>query len=836
MLWLFRSLGRNRVYAAAAVFSIALAVGANAAIFSIVNALWLRPLPVADPDRLVVPYRPVVHSDDGEVLDFFTASSLPRLRELAAFSSVSYELHTRGLMALWEPMVRLRESDRVVPTAVVSHEYFATLGVAVRGRGFVQEDERPSSEVAGIVSDRFWRHVLKSSPTAVGSRLDTTVVPVRIVGIAPGHFSGARLGQERELWITIAGLPHFSDLGGSPDVRRFMPVTIYGRLSPGVSVDVATAQMRGVVDRRTTLQSLRELSYPLRSTGDLARQSSVVRVLWAAAGLVLLLGCANLAALFVARNESRRHEQAVRRCLGATPRVLITHALIEAGVLSALGLAGGLLIRLVLLEAIGELQVPAGVAVASIDARLDWRVLVFGASVSMLATGIAMAGVVSTLRRPDLSRLVSASATTGTRGVARLRQTLLGTHVALCTALLGSGVALAWNVRDAMRAELGYESESLLYVSLRPRLSLYDRGGEERSNRRLASDVAAVLESVRALPHVRAAAQGGQLFGTLGQIAGKDQVIADDGTARAAAVMTRVGSQYLTAIGARFVSGRDLVESDLARAVDPLEVIKRKAEAASTGVTYQPPATRPLAVIDTSLAQALWPAGTAIGQTLLRSATGVRYQVAGIVESIRYNTTQVAGGSLFELQAPTLDVLRPHYFVVRTDGPADAHSAAVTTAFRRTFPDALHLSVRDAPSLIGEERARERMGATVFSWFGLAAAILGLTGTYGLVAFFVLRQRRELGIRLALGAAPLQIVALVAGRAVIPSALGVCGGVVLAFWISHGLSAIIAGVSTAGYLPSVVSGAALLLATTITALVAARGIRNLRAADLLQSG
>jgi putative ABC transport system permease protein len=259
------------------------------------------------------------------------------------------------------------------------------------------------------------------------------------------------------------------------------------------------------------------------------------------------------------------------------------------------------------------------------------------------------------------------------------------------------------------------------------------------------------------------------------------------------------------------------------------------AEAASTGGRYTPPSTRPSAVIDARLAEELFPGELAVGRTVVRSSTRVRYNVVGVVETVRYDTTRSAPGSLFEIQAPqAIDVIRPLHFVVSTEGPADEQIGAVLSVFRQSFPDTLLLSVRDARSLIAEERVRERMGATVFSWFGVAAALLGLTGTYGLVAFFILRQRRELGIRSALGAGWPHLLKLVAVRAVVPSALGAFGGLLLAFWASKLVSTIIAGASTTGYLASIVSGLSLVAASMLTACFAGRGLRGIREADLLR--
>lgn len=831
----FRHFGRNRGYTVAAVFSIALAVGANAAIFSIVNALWLRPLPVTNPDRLVVPYRPVVHSPDGEVLDYFLARNMAGLHTLDAVDAVAFELHTRGPMAIWEPQVRLRDAERLLSAAIVSHTYFETLGVAVRGRGLTKADEVAGVETAGVVSDAFWRTGLRSDPAAIGRTLETTSGPIRIVGIAPPGFRGARLGETRELWLSLAGLSNYTDPGRGPMVDRIMPVTAYARLRSGVSVEAAEAQFRTILDRRTTLRSLRALTFPLRATGDLHNHAAVVRVLWAAALLVLLLGCATLAALVVARTEARQHEFAVRRCLGASPRRLTREAAAEAVILCVLGFAGGLIVRHWLVTAIGEFQVPAGVTIASLDAELDWRVTSFGAAVALLATTIAAGGAFLTTRRADLSRLMAASATTGTRQTVRLRQGLLAAHIALCTALLGCGIALTSNVRWAMRADLGYESDHLLFASLRPRLSKYETGSSGDFQARLTADLAALLQGLRELPNVQAAGYGAPIFDT--RVAAFEAGLRAEGRpVNVPVAVRRVGPRYLGAVGARLLAGRDLDETDEGQSVDPMDVVRRQAEAASSGARYVPPRKRPAAVIDTSLASALWPGEPAVGRTFTLGRTGVPYTVVGVMTPVRYNTAGVPLASMYEVQSlSAVEPFRPLNFVIRTIGDARRERAAALAVFRRVFPDALQVSVRDASALIAEERARERMGAMVFSWFGVAAAILGLSGTYGLVAYLVMRQKRELGIRAALGAGQHQLLMLTAVRAVTPAVLGGAAGILLAAWVSKGLSAIVAGVSTVGMWPPVLSAFALVIAAVATAAAAARGIRHLRAADLLRA-
>lgn len=830
-----RICGRNRLFAIAAVVSIALAVGANAAIFSIVNAIWLRPPPVQDPERLVVPYRPVVHSVGGEVLDYFLAPAIPDLRRLNAFSAVSFEVNTSWLMNLWEPSVRLSDGDSRLSTAIVASDYFSTLGVKVRGREFTPDDERTTDDVAGVISDAFWRSVLRSNPAAIGSTLSTTSGSIRIVGIAPPGFRGPRLGDERDMWITLGGLGRFSDIGPVERVERFMPVTAYGRLRPGVSIQAAEAEARTVLDRRTTLRSLTELSFPLRSTGDLAGQAAVVRVLWAAALMVLVLGSANLAALVIARAEARRHELSIRRCLGAGPRRLLLDAAAEAAVLCVLGFAGGLLVRQWLLGAIGEFNVPAGITIASTNPSLDWRVLLFGGAIAALATAIAVGGALLTLRRPDLSHLLATSASTGSRRAVRLRQILLAAHVAVCTALLGCGLALTWNVYQAMRTDLGYDRNELLFVSVRPRLAEYQGRGGDDLPRNLAAAMERALESVRALPNVRGASRGGELLGG-DQGAYERGLTAGGRDVRMSVAVKSVGAGYLTTIGARFIEGRDIRERDYGEAIDPMEVVKRQARAASTGVKYQPPPNRPAAVIDSSLAAALWPGESAVGRTFVLASNGVSYSVVGVVEPLRYTTTSTPAGSLFEAAAPgALDILRPQHFVVRSVGPAETARSATIATFRQAFPDAAQLSVRDARSLIAEERARERMGAMVFSGFGAAAAVLAMAGIYGLVTFLVIRSRRELGIRAALGADARRLRGLIAGRAVKPSAAGALGGVILAGWVSQTVSVVVAGASGASQWATAFAGLSLVVASLVTAFVAARGVRNVPEADLLRA-
>lgn len=789
----WRGLRRNRGFTVAAVSSVALAVGANAAIFSIVDALWFRPIPVHAPDRIGVVYKPVATSAAGGVLDVHQGVVRDALEELDAFAGVTFELAASDRLADWRPVVRMEGTGKIIPTTAVAHDYFQTLGVPVAGRFFRAGEDIAGAAPVGIISHAFWRTYFNSAPDVLGRGIPTPHGAITVIGITPPGFSSVRLGERADLWIPLGAVGHFSGLGLGGRLDRIMPLTIYARLRDGSSFGQAEAQVRAVTDPRATLVPLGHVRFRMRALSDTAAHVSLVRVLWSAAALVLLLGCVNLAALLLARAESRRHEFAVRLCLGASRRELVRLVLVEAMLICAAGFGLGLLARRWLIAGLEAFSLPSGLTIAELDPRLDVRVIAFAAIVAGVGSAIAVAGAVRLAR--SVARQVPTSATVSTPGPqsVRARRALLAAHVALSIALLGAAAALLVNVRHAMTLPLGFDRDKLLFAEVRPRLSAYDAPLSEPGSR-LRVDYAELLGRCEALPGVRAVAYGSPVFG--GPPWAYRQGIRVDGRREEVAVaMLRVGPGYLSAVGAVFLGGRDFAPEDRDRSVSPMDVLMARVESIRTGRRYEPPRRVPLAVVDSALAARLWPGSPAVGRQFLREETGLRYEVAGVVAPIVERTAGAREMILFEyLSLEDDNGLGTFQFVVRADSDARHIRASVVETIRQVFPDPLQVAVRSTDALVAAERVQEILGARLFSWFGAASALLGLAGVYGLVAFTMLRERRQSAIRLVLGASPASVRRRVVSETMTPVVAGAIAGLGLSIAFAEVLAALVAGI------------------------------------------
>lgn len=816
----WRGLRRNRGFTVAAMASVALAVGANTAIFSIVNALWLRSAQVSEPERVVVVYKPIA-SLTGGLLDVHRGVAIDGLEQLDAFAGMTFELAAGDRLGDWQPVVRVEGTERALSTATVAHDYFQTMGVAVIGRPFLADEDIAGAAPVGIISHAFWQTHFHGAPDAVGRAIPTPHGAITVVGITPPEFSAVRLGERPDLWIPLGVLGHFSDLAVGGPLDRIMPVTIYGRLRDGVSLAEAEAQVRTVLDRRATLVPLDQVQFRIRAISDVAGHVSLLRVLWSAATLVLLLGCVNLAALLLARAESRRHEFAVRLCLGASTRHLVRLVLAEALFICLAGLALGLLFRHWLIGALEAFSLPSGLTVAQIDPRLDARVVAFAAVVAIAGSATAAAGAVGLAKRVARQPPVADSVSTAAPQSLRARRGLLTAHVALSIALLGAAAALLVNVRHAMTLPLGFDRDKLLFAEVRPRLA-GDILPLSEPGSRLRTDYAELLERGRALPGVQAIAHGSPVFG--GPPALYRQGIRVDGRQEEVRLaMMRVGPGYLSAVGAVFLEGRDLAIADGDRSVSPMDVVMARVESIRSGRQYEPPRRIPMAVVDGALAARLWPGTSAVGRRFLHEQTGLRYEVTGVVAPLIDRTAGPGAPMLFEYQALDDDNgLGTLQFVVRSRTDAGDVRAAVFDTIRQVFPDPLHVDVRSTDALVAAERTREIMGARLFSWFGAAAAMLGLAGVYGLVAFTMLRQRRESGIRLVLGASPASVRRRVLVQTMVPVLVGAVAGFGLSLALGEVVAALVAGIVSLEPAAYAAAAAAFVTAALVVAVAASR--------------
>jgi putative ABC transport system permease protein len=834
MRGVWRQLGRAPGFAITTISSLALAVGANAAIFSVVNALWLQPLPVSDPGRIVVPYYPVVHSSDGELLDNVQLPAARALQELGAFESITYELNAATRLGDWRPVLRTAPAAPPIATLAVAANYFDVLGVPIAGRTFSDEEDSRGSDPVAIVSQRLWRLTAGDRPFAAGASVSTNSGAIPVIGVAAPGFHGPRLGDSVDLWITMGALGRLSEMASEPGIERLTPVTVFARLRHDVSVEAAEAEVRTVLNPRSSLRRLRDVAFPLRSEGGLLRQRSLIQTLAVAALLVLVLGCANLAALFTARAVTRRRDLAVRLSLGGTRAHLAGIVACEAAVVGVGGLLVGLLFRSWLLKGIAALETSAGVAVSSLDTGLDWRVFLAALLTVVVAVAITAGGAARQASNTDIAVVVSGHAFGGTGADRRMRQVLLATHAGLAVALLIAATALVATVARAVSSPDAFARKDLIVASVRPRFMQYLTLANE-SERRL-QDYEAVLSRLAALPSARAVSHGDPPFRI--RVATEPTPIRVDGrTIQTPLLRVEGGPGYIAAMGTRILEGTDFSARDISDSVHPREMMRFIALRRLPQFREpMPRGGRASAIIDQTLAALLWPNESAVGRSFVWTPFEITYTVVGV--SAAFGRHPRSAAAIPAMVAPqrlsSLDAIQPLRLVMSvSDGRAIV--PVVANTLRNAFPDAPVLEVNTASGLLAIEMAQERMGARIFSYYAIAAVLLGIAGVYGLVTFLVRQSQREFAVRYALGASERSLALMTLTRVLVPVVAGAIVGAGLSQAFGTALAAKVVGLGSTPVWMSLAGAIAFCGLSAAFAVAAWNRMNHVPAADLLKS-
>ncbi len=425
--------------AALTVLTLALAVGANVAVFTLVNAIWLRPRPVGEPDRVVVISS--LGADGETIVDLIHTPQFDRLRGLPVFEGLTAQVKFAGLMGNYRPLLVFSDVGSLVETLPVSAEYFQVLRVPVTGRAFAADDDQPGAAPVAIISHRLWTSRFGARRDVIGGTVSTSHGPVTIVGVAAEGFHGARLGEGFDVWLPRNLLPRVTGIAGVPDaadiVMRLLPHVLVARLRAGVSV----ADARRAVEAESLAPKARVVVRPLADVYGgadrptiLINEAGILRVVWFTAGLVLLAGCATLAALVMVHYERRRPDLAIRLALGCSRRRLVGQLVAELAVLVASWSLGSTT----------TLSLPSGIDLSRLDLRIDWRVL--GAAAAMSLATMVLASLVPLARftRPALAATATAAATTSSAASIRFRQGMLGLHVtATVVVLIAAGLFVA---------------------------------------------------------------------------------------------------------------------------------------------------------------------------------------------------------------------------------------------------------------------------------------------------------------------------------------------------------------------------------------------------------
>jgi putative ABC transport system permease protein len=767
-MWMKRPL-----HTAFAVLVLAVAIGANTGVFSVVNGLLLRSLPFHDPERLAF-----LRNFAAPREEFHTwRTSTPYLSDAAMFAT--FDVNVEGVNRAGR--VRLTET---------SWNFFSVLGRApLRGRPFLQGEDVPGRNAIAVLGFGMWQQLFGSDPGAIGATIRVNGTPLTIVGIAPPDFD---YPQGTGLWSPTAfDFPRVPKTGSA-----FFWYNI-GRLKSGLSWTQARQAFEAEAFRRS----------PEDRTADAVNRPALLRlqdalvgpvgdaslILLASVGLLLLLACANLANLLLARTVARSTELAIRRALGASRARLTQQLLTEALLLSLVATAAAIVVAWWMAGFAASVQpVPLSTQAYTV---LDWRVLGFAAGVAALTALVFGAGPALYASRATFTPS-GRSATPG-RGPTQLRRALVMAQVALAIVLLTGSMGLGRAFLALLRVDNGYDLASVAtaHVSF---AGTRHQGGERA--RAYYDDAARRLQ---ALPGVRSVAMTESLPLATDAFMGTGFRV-DNSSAAPFATLVLVGPGYFRTIGSALVAGREFTRDDV---VD----------------------NQPVAMVSDEFARAFGSPAALIGRSL--TGEGVPRRIVGVVRGMRY------GGPVY---APSAQVFWPSRapramtVVVRVDGPARQHLALVRDTIQAVDPAVPVFDMMTMEQRLDGVLARPKFYATSVLMFGGLALLLAIIGVYGVVSYAVIQRTREMGIRLALGSTPVRLRTALVGRMSITLAAGGLAGILLAAAFGRYLQAMVHGASAETLGTSTLAVAITASVGAAAAWLATHRIARLDIADVLR--
>jgi putative ABC transport system permease protein len=803
----WRGLARSPGFAAIAVITLALGIGANSAIFTVVNAVVMRPLPYAHADRLVrvtADFSGLNASDVGlsqpELLDYRDRSGL--------FEDIA------GVWAINANLTEIDQPERV-ETLLASPSYFDVLGVRPQlGRLFGPEDTAPGINEVLVISDALWHRRFGASPDAIGRKLRIDNDWYTVVGVLPPGFRhpGRSVLTDVDVWApaNFAAAPF-----PKPPVRGAYFITgAIGRLRPGITIEQARERLaifgKGLRAAYPNDYSARAAWVPrlVSLQEDLVGSvKPALLMLFGAVGFVLLIACANIANLLLARASTRQRELAVRRALGSSRARLVRLMLTESLMLSMLGGVAGAAVTIWLVEALMALA-PSGLPRIQ-EIRIDNQVLAFTALMT-LATAI----VFGTLPAVQYSKAdvndalkVGARGASSNRGI--LRSALVVVEFALALVLLVGAALLVRSFWRLQNVELGFEPAHVLTGRLwLPQPNEPSTGPYFTHPARVAG-FEEILRRARTLPGVTAAAATGVLpfDGARGAavitIEGRES---DDRSKIPLAQSTTASAGYFELMGVRLLSGRTFTDQDDDKAM-------------------------PVVVITETLAHRGWPGQDPIGRRLHfggpQATRNPWMTIVGVVNDVRTERLEDTPRPLLYRPMKQSTSLQLS-LVLKTEADPRFLATALAREVRAVDPDQPTYGIRTMDDIVRYATASRRFSTQLLGAFAILALVLAAVGIYGVMAFMVGQRTREIGIRIALGANPRAVVRLVLGQALVLAGGGVVAGVLAAALVTRLLAGLLFEVRSTD--PVTYTTIALLLAMT-AAIAAWRPARKAASVD-----
>lgn len=761
-----RRLRKTPGFTLIAVLSLALGIGANTAIFSLVNTMFLRPLPVEKPEQLVALNNVSLSGEQN-----FPVFSVPNYRDLRDRNDV-----LSGLAAYRVAPISLSNNGVNVRLwgYLATGNYFEMLGVKpALGRFFTPADDKAvGAHPVAVITHDCWQRRFGGDPNIAGKNVLVNGHSFTIIGVAAPGFHGTEIGYKTEIWFPTMMLPQIEAGRNYLDDRDTTNFFVQGRLKPGVTMAQAEAALKNIA-----AQLARE--FPKENEGRTVTLSppglfgafmrgpmmGFAGVLMAVVGLVLLLACTNLANLLLARATERRKEIAIRLAIGAGRGRLIRQLLTESILLASFGGVLGLLLAYWLVDAVMSYKPPLDIPFTA-EFHIDWRVLAFTLAASVL-TGIVF-GLLPALQatKPQLVPALKDETSIGGYSRSWLRSGLVVTQVALSLVLLICAGLVLRGLQNAQRLSPGMVAQNAVEMSFDLGLQGYDAGRIKQFKKQL-------LDRVKTVPGVQVAGLTDFIPLSMGinnesiQIEGQPE---QKGGNAPLTMVARSTPGLLAALGTQLLQGRDFTEQD-----------------AESG--------QRLAIVNNTFAQRFWPNQQVLGKRFsLNGLAGPWIEVVGVIQDGKYFSLSEAPESFayFNLRPESGSFLT---LVARTTGDSQPVIAALRSEFQKLDANLPVYNIKTLTQHMDLPLFPARVAATLLGAFGLLALLLAAIGIFGVMSYAVTQRTREIGIRMALGANATGIFRLVVGHGLTLTFIGLGLGLLVAIAGTRLMSGLLYGVN-----------------------------------------
>ena len=782
-----RMLGKNVGFSAVAMVTLALGIGANTAIFTVINAVMLRALPVKHPEELVTVGNPARVHSWGTGTPRTDVFSYPLYRELQdnnrVFSSLLASSNLGNLR------IATDGGPETASGRLVTENYFETLGVeALLGRTFTTDEGRtPGSAPVLVISYGYWQRRFSADASVIGRKIRLNNYPFTIIGVAPPGFFGAVVGDRPDLWAPMMMQPQLLPGRNFLESVNDAALLLIGRLKPGVTIEQARTNVNEVVkqaltvtlnarmssDDRKAMQDAKIAVEVLPGSRGLSRLrqefSTPLLLLLGMVALVLLVACVNVANLMLARSEARRQEIAVRVAMGAGPGRIVRQLLTESALVGLIGGALGLLLAQWGSAVLVSLANTSDRTSSPLALGLDWRVLGFTGGICLSAAIVF--GLAPALRfvnlRPGGALKQGGRAETGPKS--SFERFLLSAQIALGALVLMTAGLLVRSLGNLQEVDLGYSRDRLLLA----RVDILESGYQGAAIQNMTREL---LDRLAALPGVRSVTVSSN--GLFSGDESSDAILVD-GMANQQGNVTaddEVGPSYFSAIGDPIVLGREITSEDFARGAR-------------------------VAVVNETFAKFYFGERNPIGHkiTVQDSQHPETFEIVGVARDVHDHSVRdaVRRRMYAPLTGASFDDLGAYNFEIRAVGDSQLLVNSIRTTIRNLNPNLVVDHIKTASELVTDTLTSQLLVAELSTFFGGLVLLLVCVGLYGSMTYSVARRTREIGVRVALGAPREGLIWMVTREACIELAIGVPIGIAAAVAATRLFEVMLFGLSKA---------------------------------------